>query len=259
MALWGKRDSFAITGTVNVSNTVANTTVVGTSTVFTANLEIGDMITIANTKYKIIEIANDTYLTIDPAFSGANQTGATITGQDTPKYLRYEDGRNAFGVDTTEATVNDKDAGWILRKTYTDMHGNTRDKREILVAMSSISGDAEDAVYPDAIVTLVTQPSSVTANVEVANGATSFTVVATVDPTSAILVYRWQEAANANVAFADLTNTGVYTNTSAATLNIANTAGLNEYLYRVQISATGVTANTVSANATLTVVGTVQP
>jgi hypothetical protein len=252
MALWGLRDSFEIAGTVDVSNTIDTTTVVGTSTAFTANLEIGDMITIDSTKYKVVAIANDTYLTIDPAFTGANQTGATITGQDTPKYLRYEDGRNTFGVDTTERDANDKDAGWILRNTYTDMHGNTRDKREVLVAMSSISADAEDTVYPDAVITIVTEPASATANTAVANGAIAFTVVADVDPTSATIVYRWEE--DDGGGFAELSDGGVYANTSEATLNIANTVGLDGYVYRVQLSATGVTANTVSANATLTVI-----
>ena len=64
--------------------------------------------------------------------------------------------------------------------------------------------------------------------------------------------YRWQEAANANVAFVNLTNTGVYSNTSNATLTISDNTGLDGYIYRVQLSAAGVTANTVSANATLT-------
>lgn len=257
MALWGLRDTFSITGTANVSNTVDTTTVVGTNTAFTANLDIGDMITLDSSKYKVVAIANDTHLTIDPAFSGANLTSASITGQDTPKYLRFEDGRNTFGVDATEADANDRDAGWILRNTYTDMHGITRDKREVLVAMSSITGDAEDAVYPDAVITILTQPSSATANVEVANGEVSFTVLADIDPTSATLVFRWEE--DDGGGFDELSNGGVYANTSEATLNIANTAGLDGYIYRVQISATGVSANTVSANATLTVVGTVQP
>lgn len=252
MALWGLRDTFSITGTVDVSNTVDTTTVVGTSTAFTTELDLGDMITIDSTKYKVVAIANDTHLTIDPVFSGANQTGASITGQDTPKYLRYTDGRNTFGVDTTERDANDRDAGWVLRNTYTDMHGNTRDKREVLVAMSSITGDAEDAVYPDAVITILTQPASATANTAVANGAIAFTVVADIDPTSATLVYRWEE--DNGGGFAELSNAGVYANTSEATLNIANTVGLDGYIYRVQISATGVSANTVSANATLTVI-----
>lgn len=68
-----------------------------------------------------------------------------------------------FGVDTTEQGVTDAGhAGWVKRVTYTDTHGNTRVKHEVLVAMSSIANDAtgsttsanttgsfDDAVFPD--------------------------------------------------------------------------------------------------------------
>ena len=249
MALWGKRDSFSIAGTVDVNNT--ETIVVGTSTAFTANLDIGDMITISSNKYKVVAIANDTYLTISPAFSGSNVSGGTITGQDTPKYLTPADGRKTFGVDTTEAEATTRDAGWVLRNTYTDVHGRTRDKREVLVALSSISADAEDTVYPDTVITINTQPTNSSANT---GDAVSFTVVASTLPVGTTINYRWQEAANANVAFVNLTNAGVYSSTSTPTLNIANNALLNGYIYRVQLSAAGVTANTVSANATITTV-----
>ena len=247
MALWGKRDSFSVAGTVSINNT--ETILVGSSTSFTANLNIGDMITLASSKYKVVAIANDTYLTISPAFSGANQSGVTITGQDTPKYLTPADGRKTFGVDTTEAEATTRDAGWVLRNTYTDVHGRTRDKREVLVALSSISADAEDVVYPDTVITINTQPQNSSANT---GDAVSFSVVASTLPAGTTINYRWQEAANANVAFVNLTNTGVYSNTSNATLTISDNTGLDGYIYRVQLSAAGVTANTVSANATLT-------
>lgn len=245
MPLWGNRDSFTIPGTVDVTNT--ETLVVGTSTSFTANLDLGDMITISNEKYKVVSIANNTHLTISPAYSGANVTGGTITGQDTPKTLLPEDGRKTFGVDVTEAQVNVRDAGWVKRTTYTDIHGRSRDKREVLVAMSSITSDAaDDAVYPDAIITIVSQPSSNTANT---NDPASFTVVASIVPSGTTINYRWQEAANANVAFVNLTDGGNYANTATPTLEVANNAGLDGYIYRVQLSAAGVSANTVSANA----------
>jgi hypothetical protein len=247
MALWGKRDSFSITGTVSVNNT--ETIVVGSGTDFATELDIGDMVTISSNKYKVVAIANDEYLTIDPAFSGSNVSGGTITGQDTPKYLTPTDGRKTFGVDTTEAEATTKDAGWVLRNTYTDVHGRTRDKREVLVALSSISADAEDVVYPDTVITINTQPQNSSANT---GDAVSFSVVASTLPAGTTINYRWQEAANANVAFVNLTNTGVYSNTSNATLTISDNTGLDGYIYRVQLSAAGVTANTVSANATIT-------
>lgn len=249
MALWGKRDSFSITGTVSVNNT--ETIVVGSGTDFATELDLGDMITISSNKYKVVAIANDTYLTIDPAFSGSNVSGGTITGQDTPKYLTPADGRKTFGVDTTEAEATTKDAGWVLRNTYTDVHGRTRDKREVLVALSSISADAEDTVYPDVVITITSRPENASGNT---GDPASFTVVASTLPTGVTLNYRWQEAANANASFVNLTNAGVYSNTSNATLTISDNTGLDGYIYRVQIGATGASANSVSSNATLTVV-----
>ena len=246
MALWGKRDSFSITGTVSVNNT--ETIVVGSGTDFATELDIGDMVTISSNKYKVVAIANDEYLTIDPAFSGSNVSGGTITGQDTPKYLTPTDGRKTFGVDTTEAEATTKDAGWVLRNTYTDVHGRTRDKREVLVALSSISADAEDVVYPDTVITINTQPQNSSANT---GDPVSFTVVASTLPAGTTINFRWQESDGAN-AFVNLTDTGVYSNTDTSTLTISDNTGLDGYVYRVQLSAAGVSANTVSANATLT-------
>ena len=255
MALWGSRDSFAVTGTVDF--VLNSTTVTGTSTNFLTELEVGDaIVTSGGIKYKIVGIASATSLTIDPAWPSANAAGETVTGQDVPKYLVARDATlqgidKVYGVDSNEALAKTTDPGWVRVNTYTDMHGVSRTKREVLVAASSYTGDAEDVVYPDVVITINTQPSSATVG---AGNTASFTVVASALPTGSTINYRWQRAANANVAFADLTNAGTYSNTTTATLNIANSsvAGTGS-LYRVQLSATGVTANTVSANATLTI------
>jgi hypothetical protein len=246
MPLWGNRDSFSITGTISVNDT--ETTVTGSGTAFTTELDIGDMITIAGVKYKVVDIIDDEELEISPVYDGTNVSGGTITGQDTPKTLLPADGRKTFGVDVTEAQVNVRDAGWVKRNTYVDIHGVTRDKREVLVAMSSIIGDAaDDAVYPDAIITIVTQPQDSSANT---GDAVEFTVVASVVPAGTTINYRWQESDGAN-SFVNLTDTGVYSNTDTPTLEISDNTGLDGYVYRVQLSAAGVSANTVSANASI--------
>jgi hypothetical protein len=250
MALWGSRDSFSITGTVDF--TLNSTAVVGTSTAFTTELELGDVIVSNNgEKFKVVGIASNTALTISPAWPNSNSLAQTITGQDAPKYLAARDGTvqgidAVFGVDQTEALVNGKDPGWVRVVQYTDMHGTPRDKRSVLVAMGSITADAaDDAVYPDAIITILTQPQDSSAN---SGDPASFTVVASVDPVGTTINYRWQESDGAN-AFVNLTDTGVYSNTDTPTLEVANNAGLDGYVYRVQLSAAGVSANTVSANA----------
>ncbi len=154
MALWGTRDSFSVTGTVDVSNTVNTTTVTGdANTVFTTELQIGDALVIAGKRRKVTEISAANSLTIGTAWDGANQTGATVTGQDTPKYVTAAEiaSNNIIGVDDTEATLAANKArgintpGWTKFVTYTDMHGTTRYKTEPLVVMSSaVTSDAPD-------------------------------------------------------------------------------------------------------------------
>ena len=260
MALWGSRDSFTIAGTARANSTVDTTTLIGVGTAFTANLEVGETFVLSGTTRKITAIANATHLTFEPAWTGANTAGA-VTAQDTPKFLAADSAtiqssqvsgtQTIFGVDATEAVAETTDAGWIFVNEYTDMHGNPRKKNEVLVAMASITGDAEDAVFPDTVITINTQPSS---NTAAAASAVSFTVVASTLPVNTTINYRWQRAANANVAFADLTNTGTYSTSNTASLTIANNSvAVSGSIYRVQLSAAGVTANTVSANAILTI------
>ena len=266
MALWGSRDTFAVTGTAFANSTVNTTILTGTSTVFTTELEVGDTFVLAGTRRKIVGITSNTVLTFEPAWTAANVAG-TVTGQDTPKFLaansatvqssQVSNTAYTFGVDTNEATAYNELPGWVFTNTYTDMHGNARRKSEVLISMGSITGDAEDTVFGDSFITITTQPSD---NSAANNSAATFTIVASIRPVGNTINYRWQRAANANASFIDLTNAGTYSNTTNTTLTIANNTlaagggGLSNSLYRVTMSSTGISANVVSANATLTTV-----
>ena len=255
MALWGNKDALALTGTVATTN--GSSTVTGTSTVFLDEVDVGDVIKVNSTYAKVIGITSNTALTISPAWSIANTTGISATLKQAPKHLAAGSDQTTqsvayvYGVDTAEATANNEIPGWVYTNVYTDTHGNIRRKTEVLAAIGSISTDAEDTVYPDVKIVIGTQP----ANVSVAAAtATSFTVAATTLPTGGTINYRWQRAANSTAAFADLTNAGTYSNTSTATLSIANSSvAVSGSVYRVQMSSTGQAANTVTANATLTI------
>ena len=152
MALWGTRDSFAITGTVSVANTT--TTVTGNAnTVFNTELNVGDTLVINGKRRKVTAIASANTLTIDTAWNAANVSAGTITGQDTPAYVPTAEivANNIIGVDTTEAGVAANKArgintpGWTKYVTYTDMHSVTRHKAEPLVVMGAgVSSDAPD-------------------------------------------------------------------------------------------------------------------
>ena len=266
MALWGNKDTFTVTGTAFANSTVNTTILTGTSTVFTTELEVGETFVLAGTRRKIVGITSNTVLTFEPAWTAANVAG-TVTGQDTPKFLaansatvqssQFANTTYTFGVDTNEATAYNEMPGWVFTNTYTDMHGNARRKSEVLIAMPSITGDAEDAIFGDSFITINTQPS---ANSAANNSPATFTIVASIRPVGNTVNYRWQRAANSSSLFVDLTNTGTFSNTTNTTLTIANNTiaagggGLSNSLYRVTMSSTGISANVVSANATLTTV-----
>lgn len=145
-----------------------------------------------------------------------------------------------FGVDNNE-TVSRKDvthAGWVLRTTGSGGRSG-RVFQETLVAMGSVTGDgADDTPYPDAVITIVTQPQN--ASNTVGNTAT-FSVVATSVPTVA-LSYQWYGPV------------GLITGATNTTLTISNLEAANDATeYFVTVAATGA-ATVTSANAVLTVV-----
>ena len=172
MALWGNKDDVYSGGTVSVD--YSTKVVTGTATTFTA-LTVGDVILIGAgstfgeavvsgiTSDTVISIASTQYL------SGAAISGEEWTASQRPKFLAGDThwGINEiFGVDETEigiarTTIYSVDhGGWVGLVTYTDCHGNTRTKSEVIVAMSSITtgtatttgtgGDAaDDTQCPD--------------------------------------------------------------------------------------------------------------
>lgn len=150
MALWGKRDAFAVTGTANTVN--GSITVTGTGTSFLTEIDNGDSLFVgaSNTHVKVVDVASANTLSINPAWATANVSNGTLIGQDSPKYVPAAEIANIIGVDVTEAGVANNvarglnNAGWNKFVTYTDMHGRTRYKVETLVAMSTITGDAPD-------------------------------------------------------------------------------------------------------------------
>jgi hypothetical protein len=246
MALWGNKDTKAVTGTVAVAN--SNTTVTGTSTTFTTELKVGNTLVIESVPYGIVAIANTTSLTLASVYAGSTASGLTVTANESPASVPHVDKAKVFGVDTTEAaeTRQITSAGWVLQTTGSGGRAG-RVSYETLVAMGTISGDAEDTAFPDATITIVTQPvnRSVTAP-----AGTTFVVTATATQ-SATIVYDWEVSTNAGSTWANATG-GVYSGADSATLTISNSTGLTGYLYRCNLTATGATAKTTTS-ASLTV------
>ena len=92
--------------------------------------------------------------------------GKTDNTTGEPKFTSHHEGMDSsnftmYGVDVTEHGVANAasgtarkfapaHAGYVGITSYTDMHGNLRVKSEVIVASSSITGDAsDDQLFPD--------------------------------------------------------------------------------------------------------------
>lgn len=145
-------------------------------------------------------------------------------------------------------------AGWVLR---TEGSGGRAGRvfSETLVAMKTISGDAEDAGFPDYTLSFTLQPVD---SDEVSAGADDeavFNVTAVSAPTGASISYLWQYTT-------DPGNTASYATTVAVTgfagqatdeLTVSANTIADGTLVRCRISATGAD-NVFSDDALLTVV-----
>lgn len=190
---------------------------------------------------------------------GANTTivPSANTDRDYGGLPMQVDINNSYLVDVTEAGYSGnrangiKTPGWILYKEY----GTGRKFVETLVPMrvtADISGDREDVVVADGIITITTQPASQSVGRSV---PVTFSVVAASNP-FATLSYQWSKAESTNTAsWSNITGetSTVLTITSANSTNGSNTFfGSNGDYYRVTVSGTGF-ASVISSNAVLTV------
>ena len=140
--------------------------------------------------------------------------------------------------------------GWWLYKTYTDANSAVRHKAECLVALDAVaatSGDAEDTLLKDVYVYVVGQPQDV---YSLATDTATFSVDSAIEPSTGTLLHQWQVSTD-GTTFANVSNgTG---GTTAEYTTVAVTSGMDGYLYRCVVSATGATSVT-SESAELVVV-----
>lgn len=130
-------------------------------------------------------------------------------------------------------------SGWWRYSTYTDAQANVRHKAECLVAMGTgnvVSGDAEDVITVDPVITINTQPLLQTVTDP---APATFTAAATVD-NGGTVTYQWQNDGGVASWVNEVGET-------AATLVIDPTTGLNGYSYRVVVSSAGAADVTSSA------------
>lgn len=169
-------------------------------------------------------------------------------------------------VDETEAQLNENrqrgidGPGWWSYFTYTDASGNTRHKAEKLVALANPDTNANETQSDDTIAADVASAVIITAQpADVTNAATPFTgtfaVTTSTTGTPGTLTYQWQvQTATQTTKWTNLTDTGVYSDTTTDTLTLtaAAKATYNGYKFRVKINSAGGTEEVISAAATLT-------
>ena len=152
MALWGNKDDKTSTGTVAIA---ANGLVSGTGTKFSTELRVGDYIRANDLDHLVESITSNTVCHVMAGVAGATLAavgaGNNVTYSEKPKSVTVSEAANAggdpvkvFGADTTEVGVTDTThAGWVRRTAGTGGR-NGRVHFEVLVAGSSIAGDAAD-------------------------------------------------------------------------------------------------------------------
>ena len=246
MALWGNKDTKAVTGTVAVANSDA--TVTGTTTDFVSELAPGQTLVIATVPYKIAAIANTTSLELDVVYAGTTASGLTVTANESPAYVPHTEKATIFGVDTTEAaeTPQITHAGWVKQTTGSGGRSG-RVTYETLVAMRSIAGDAEDVAFPDARITISAQPANVA---DATDPVTTFFAVTATATQGVTPTYQWQ--VDEGAGFGNITDGGVYSTATTASLTItgADKTTYDGYAYRCVVSGTGA-ASVTSSSATL--------
>lgn len=160
MSLWGNKDTVYSTGNVTTITSAGVITISGST--LTGNVEAGQMITMGAYGGGVIKsVDSNTQLTLHSTAGLTAGSGLTqaYNVSEAPKSTALDSNHKVnevYGSDATEVgvartTIYSHDhAGWVGITTYTDTHGNTRTKTEVLVAMSSISGDAaDDSVLAD--------------------------------------------------------------------------------------------------------------
>lgn len=287
MAIFGTIDAKALANNLSVTNNSTTVTTTGdftdrTSANFVQN---GDVLSLGGVQYTVESVVSATTLKLKVAYAGSTGTvtAANAIRRTPPKevaaLLLHENGQNAhfpsgtslLFIDNTEASLDEnkirglKWPGWWAYRTYTDGDGNTRHKAECLAFANQTAANAGDYGAADggtednpaadvaSAVTITGQPAAVTGAATPFTG--TFAVTTSTTGTPGTLIYKWQyQTASQTTKWTDLTDAGVYSGTSTATLTLTSAAKAtyNGYKFRVKITSAGGTEEVISNSASLT-------
>ena len=287
MAIFGTIDAKALANNLSVTNGSTTVTTTGDFTDRTSNnfVQAGDVLSLDGVQYSVESVVSATTLKLKVAYAGSTGTvtAANAIRRTPPKEVaalllhensqnaHFPSGTNLLFIDDTEAALDEnkvrglKWPGWWAYRTYTDGDGNTRHKAECLAFANQTAANAGDygtaqggtednpAADVASAVTITGQPAAVTGAATPYTG--TFAVTTSTTGTPGTLIYQWQyQTASQTTKWTNLTNTGVYTGATTATLTLtaAAKATYDGYKYRVKITSAGGTEEVISNSASLT-------
>lgn len=153
-------------------------------------------------------------------------------------------------ADDSEAVANPvAHAGWQLRTVGSGGRAG-RVTYETLAVVSSMTGDADANTLLNFLIFISTQP----VDTEIADGANgTFDVVTYTVPDGETVTYQWQIDASANGTWANIADSGFYSNSTTASLFIeAANDTIDGALFRVVASGAN-TSDVTSDEVTLTI------
>lgn len=166
-------------------------------------------------------------------------------------------------VDETEAALSENKErgingpGWWAYRTYTDAAGKTRHKAEMLAFISNADSNANETQSDDTIaadvasaITISAQPAAVTGAADPFTG--TFAVTATADAGS--VTYQWQRQTASGTRWTNVTDAGVFSGATTATLTLtgAAKADYDGYKFRVKLNSTAGAEEVISNSASIT-------
>lgn len=199
------------------------------------------------TSCAVVSNTNAGILTVNPSPSvSTHPTNKTICNNGSTTFSANGTG---FGTITYQWQVSANSGGtWSNISNGGIYSGATTGTLTLTGATTAVNGNWYRAVLTGSCSPAAnTNPATLTVNTLPAvtlhpsdaticpNGNTSFTC----SGTGTGLAYQWQVSTNGGVSFGNITNGGVYSNATTATLNITNApATMNNYQYRCVLSGT---------------------
>ena len=164
-------------------------------------------------------------------------------------------------IDDVEATLAENTErglnapGWWQYTSYTDASGETRHKCQHLAAFKSApanTADSDDTIAADvaSAITISAQPADVAGAADPVTDTFAVTAAAT----TGTLLYQWQRQTASGTRWTNVTDAGVFSGATTATLTLtaAAKADYDGYKFRVKITSTAGAEEVVSDAATLT-------